>query len=62
MSETKSFLNRNGLVNGIILAGTPCPFEEECVILNDRCPQKNDLKEYPYSCAAARAFSMSKIE
>lgn len=62
MAEKLGFLNKNGLVSGNIPPKTPCPFVGDCVALNDRCPRPNNLHEAAYSCAIARAFSMTKVE
>jgi hypothetical protein len=54
-----NYKNQNGLVNGLIPKGEPCPFLKECGLKNERCPTKakpNNL--YDYSCAAARAWSL----
>ena len=53
------YKNQNGLVNGLIPKGSPCPFLKECGLKNERCPTKakpNNLHDY--SCAAARAWSL----
>ena len=56
------YLNSNGLENGRIPAGKPCPFLTECGLRMDRCPSPEALKENPFSCAAARLHSMIKKE
>ena len=56
----KDHTNSNGLVNGRIPAGKPCPFETECKLKMERCPTKDSLKTVDFSCAAARAHSIIK--
>lgn len=54
-----NYKNQNGLVQGLIPKGEPCPFLKECGLKNERCPTKakpNNLHDY--SCAAARAWSL----
>lgn len=51
-------LNSNGLVNGNIPKGQPCPFHVNCKMGNERCPVEGNTKEVDFSCAAARAHSM----
>ena len=54
-----NYCNTNGLVDGNIPKGQPCPFLSKCGLKNERCPTKekpNNL--YDYSCAAARAWSL----
>lgn len=54
--------NENGLVNGLIPAGAPCPFEDECpMLVQGRCPTKGNLREVNYSCAAARLWSLGRV-
>lgn len=55
-------LNANGLSNGSIPAKTICPFLKECGLKTEECPSETSLKEKPYSCAAARAWSMLIIQ
>ena len=63
MENSTSFLNSNGLINGIIPAETPCPFIDECVIYDvTKCPNKEKLHPAGYSCAAARGFSLTKLD
>lgn len=51
--------NANGLVDGCIPAGKPCPFSVGCLHLNkSRCPTEERLNEHAFSCAAARFFSI----
>lgn len=50
--------NTNGLVDGYIPIGKPCPFLEKCGRRDDRCPTEEKPKLVLYSCAAARAWSM----
>ena len=42
------------LVNGLILAGNPCPFLDNCKFKCHHCPTAINLKTSGYSCAAAR--------
>ncbi len=56
-----SYLNTNGLVNGNIPKGQPCPFLAECKFRVDNCPSaEKPNTEHDYSCAAARFHSMLK--
>jgi hypothetical protein len=54
------FLNANGLVDGRIPPGNPCPFSEICSWRTDNCPtvEGKNLRDQPFSCGAARAISM----
>lgn len=56
----RTYLNSNGLVDGKIPAGEKCPFLRECELACSRCPGFRDVKPVDYSCAAARAHSISK--
>jgi len=59
MSNKKSFLDSNGLVDGNIPKGKPCPFLNKCGLRNERCPtEEKPNNEFNYSCAAARAWSL----
>jgi hypothetical protein len=62
MSDIMLFLNSNGLVDGRIPAGKPCPFASDCTVYNERCPSKenDNMRTVPMSCAIARAFSITK--
>ena len=51
-------LNANGLVDGRIPAGQPCPFERTCGHPLDRCPIVGRPREVPYLCALARGYSL----
>ncbi len=55
------FLNSNGLVQGNIPAGTPCPFHSEYKLVKDSCPVDGKVKSNSFSCGAARAFSLVQI-
>lgn len=57
-----SFLNKNGLANGKVPPNKECPFWNECKCRDENCPsvENNNLRDRPFSCAAARAFSMMK--
>lgn len=57
---TMGYCNSNGLVDGNIPAGKPCPFLDECGLRFDRCPTPDKPKEVDFSCAAARLFSLTK--
>lgn len=54
--------NTNGLVDGLIPAGKPCPWALQCRMRMDRCPTKEKLREVDFSCAAARLFSISRTK
>jgi hypothetical protein len=51
------YLNQNGLANGKIIAGIPCPWRDKCYHKTKRCPDENNILDNPYSCATARLFS-----
>jgi hypothetical protein len=54
-----SYLNQNGLVDGNIPKGQPCPFLEGCGLKNERCPTKDKPNtQHDYSCAGARLHSL----
>lgn len=55
-----SFLNENGLVNGLIPAGHPCPFYKACAALHEICPTDEHKLQVDFSCAFARAWSITK--
>lgn len=47
------------LINGLIAAGTACPFLDKCKFRVHTCPGVDDkTKPNHFSCAAARAFDM----
>lgn len=49
------------LVNGLIPAGTVCPFLDKCKFKVHTCPgADNGVKPRDFSCAAARLFDMIK--
>ncbi len=50
-------MNKRILIDGVIPAGTVCPYLEKCEARVDRCPSEESLKTINYSCAAARAFA-----
>lgn len=52
-----SYLNENGLVDGNIPAGKPCPWWGKCSMKVERCPSTTSLKPHAYSCALARLNS-----
>ena len=55
-------LQTNGLVDGLIPKGQPCPFLKACGLVNESCPTaENPNHKYNYSCAAARAHSMMTL-
>lgn len=35
-----------------------CPFLDDCLLRSERCPSTEQPKPQPFSCAAARAFSL----
>jgi hypothetical protein len=52
------YLNENGLVNGLIPAGEPCPFLDRCKFKVHTCPGVDGkMKVNHFSCAAARLHS-----
>jgi hypothetical protein len=53
--------NANGLVDGDIPAGKPCPFADECGFRTERCPTEESRHAWEFSCGAARAFSMVRV-
>ena len=55
-----SYLNKNGLVGGMIPANTECPFFSGCGLRNENCPSKenDNLRSCEFSCAAARYLSI----
>lgn len=54
-----NYKNQNGLVNGSIPKGKPCPFLKDCGLKNERCPTaKAPNLEHDYSCATARGWSL----
>ena len=67
-----TFLNQNGLVDGLIPAGKECPFKDTCVLSQgnwngkiDLAPEKAPCKrphcmDKNFSCASARGFSICK--
>lgn len=42
------------LVNGLILAGTPCPYHADCKLKKETCPSDSSLRERDMSCGLAR--------
>ena len=55
MSE---YLNKNGLVQGLIPANTACPFLNNCKFKVHTCPGVDGkMKSGNFSCAAARLHS-----
>ena len=52
------YLNENGLKNGLVPAGKPCPFTETCNRVNEGCPSVQKPHASDFSCALARAHSM----
>jgi hypothetical protein len=49
--------NRNGLVNGNIPAGKPCPFLSSCKKKHDLCPTEEKLRGLPFDCREAKMHS-----
>jgi hypothetical protein len=58
MVFTSNYTNLNGLVDGNIPAGQPCPFIGQCTMKNERCPTEGNVKPCAYSCALARLHSV----
>jgi hypothetical protein len=57
---SKSYMNSNGLENGLIPAGRICPFLSQCkLMVVDRCPSEKHQPPGAYSCAAARLWSIT---
>src|SRR5574337_1071249 len=52
------FRNNNGLIAGLIPAGSTCPFLDRCKFRVHNCPTAEKPKANNFSCAAARAFSI----
>jgi hypothetical protein len=53
------YRDSNGLVQGMIPAGQPCPFLSRCKFKVHTCPGVDGkTKGNHFSCAAARAFSL----
>lgn len=52
--------NCNGLVDGKIPAGKPCPFEKKCGHPLPKCPVEGKPREVDFSCALARGLSLCK--
>ena len=57
MLKKVSYLNSNGLEDGRIPAGNPCPFLKKCHP-TFQCPGELGVYQVPYSCGLARAFSL----
>lgn len=56
---SKTYLDCNGLVNGLIPKGKPCPFLDRCKLVNERCPSESHQPPGNYSCASARLWSIT---
>lgn len=55
------YYDSNGLVDGEVPAGKPCPYLDACGLRNDNCPseERGNLRmEHGFSCACARAISL----
>lgn len=53
------YRDANGLIQGMIPAGQPCPFLNRCKFKVHTCPGVDGrTKGNHFSCAAARAFSL----
>jgi hypothetical protein len=50
--------NENGIVDGCVPAGRPCPFYGRCALRDEKCPHGDALKQVPFSCAAVRGWSL----
>jgi hypothetical protein len=61
-SRDWDYLNANGLVDGKIPANTECPFFNECPCRTENCPAtvNKNIRPHPFSCGAARAFSITR--
>lgn len=57
----KDFWNSNGLINGRIPKGNPCPFWAECSLCDMNCPVPGRIKPVNFSCGCARGMSLSKM-
>lgn len=53
-----NYENRNGLEDGRIPAGKPCPWIATCALREARCPRINHLHIAAYGCACARFHSL----
>jgi len=53
-----SYTNTNGLVDGCIPEGQPCPFAGDCKMKTDNCPVEGRVKANKFSCALARLNSL----
>ena len=64
MSEEKKedYRNSNGLVDGNIPEGQPCPWDGNCTMQNERCPTAANPKPNDYSCAFARMHSLYTLK
>lgn len=56
----EDFRNSNGLVEGKIPVGDPCPFFDKCGHSGLNCPTQENPKTVPFSCGLARGWSISK--
>jgi hypothetical protein len=55
---SESYLNKNGLIAGLIAANTTCPFLDRCKFKIHSCPGVDGkMKSNNFSCAAARLHS-----
>jgi len=52
------FWNANGLKNGIIPAGRPCPWISSCAKKTKECPKETRPHLDGYSCDQSRLFSI----
>jgi len=52
------------LVAGDIPAGCACPFAEKipCTMVQEKCPTKENVKSFKFSCALARGFDLAEQE
>ncbi len=62
MARDFDYLNANGLVDGDVPPNMECPFFKECGMRETNCPSavNNNLRPHPFSCACARAFSITR--
>lgn len=61
MSRLSDYENANGLVDGKIPKGNPCPFYSRCKMKTGNCPTQEHPKEVNFSCALARVNHYDRI-
>jgi hypothetical protein len=57
-SKYIDYLNSNGLIDGNIPKGKPCPWLSQCELRDSNCPTGTN-KNNDFSCGCARAFSLT---